>query len=269
MSTELRTLFPGLVIWHKDKEVPYYQENSVRMLESIPDKLRGEDLPKGVTLALDVDGRVSADQVAMATHWRTPLRYGFHDPKGLIAQDANVDALDADQLRRLRAGGELAYRMPTLDRMLKASGKTGVAIAYDVKPDKAFTRPEVWEGIRDDVANRNAYLVAMTEQRYGGTGPSRDAWERGAWARLAAAHKVGVPTLLLHRARVDWNWWGPVLDGIKAHPAGASVLVRPKDVARLGLGPSTATQYGSGAQDANIRGTVRRVHAWQVERDRG
>lgn len=245
--------FPGLLIWHKAEGTPYHVENSYRGLEHVA-QLRGDWWPAdGVLLAPDIDLLPSKGGTAMATHWRRPLINGFRDPRGELDRLVRTDQLTVRELQRLEAPmpGVKPFKIQTLHGMMARAVKLGLGICGEAKDAPASESLEYWQRIKHDADRTGCHFVAMTEQARGASG--------AAWRRLDAAHRAGVPTLLLHRADVDWHKWAPILDGIKGYEG--HINRRPASVARLGMETKSATRYGSSCGDQNVRSVALRVAA--------
>ncbi|MCW2498120.1 hypothetical protein [Jatrophihabitans sp.] len=226
--------FPGVMIWHKAARAPYYVENSFRGLHHAH-KLGAN--------AIDGDGNLSAEAIALLTHWGKPLEHDFHDPAPMIhrmPRNTPTRRMALPEVGRLRAPG--GFRIRTLGDALGHAAGLGMSIGYEAKDDPRFEDVEVWERIRLSADVAHAHVFGMTLQHLGG--------ERHAAARCRAMRAAGVPALLLNRGPVNWSIWGDALDGYKgstAHYRG-----HPAHVVRLGLGAGDATRYGASCHDGNV-----------------
>ncbi len=156
--------------------------------------------------AIDLDVNITKDGVAVNTHWGDVLkRGGFHDPLHKIPKNAKISQLTAKEVLRLRSKD--GYRIHTMKYMLRKAGKLHVRVEYEAKGSKPFEYGK--GGLKTFVDTKKIAAAAHTQifMKTISTTP-------GALARLKAAHRAGMTTVLLPRGPVPKSW-RPYIDYVR------------------------------------------------------
>jgi LysM repeat protein len=156
--------------------------------------------------AIDLDVNITKDGVPVNTHWADVLkRGGFFDPKGKIPKNARVSELTAKEVFRLRSKD--GHRIHSMKYMLRRAAKLGVRVEYEAKGSKPFEYGK--GGLKHFVDAKKISSAAGTRvfMKTISTTP-------GAMARLKAAHRAGLTTVLLPRGPVPKSW-RPYIDYVR------------------------------------------------------
>jgi hypothetical protein len=131
-------------------------------------------------------------RVPVATQWPSVDRERFEDPLGLVSPDAASAELTLPEVRRLRSGDPVPYRISTMVEMVRAAARVGLkGIEWEVKGGPAFERPSTYSRVLDATNTVGIAINVKTLAYIGG----RDA----ALRRLRAAKRAGAVTMLLRR----------------------------------------------------------------------
>lgn len=156
--------------------------------------------------AIDLDVNITKDGVPVNTHWGDVFkRGGFYDPKHQLPKNARISDLTAKQVFRLRSKD--GYRIHSMKYMLRKAAKLGVRVEYEAKGSKPFEYGKgglatfVETKKIADAAHTNMFVKTIS------TTP-------GAMARLKAAHRAGLTTVLLPRGPVPKSW-RPYIDYVR------------------------------------------------------
>jgi LysM repeat protein len=156
--------------------------------------------------AIDLDVNITKDGVPVNTHWGDVLkRGGFHDPLHKIPKNAKISQLTAKEVLRLRSKD--GYRIHTMKYMMRKAGKLHVRVEYEAKGSKPFEYGK--GGLKTFVDTKKIAAAAHTQifMKTISTTP-------GALARLKAAHRAGMTTVLLPRGHVPKSW-RPYIDYVR------------------------------------------------------
>lgn len=174
----------------------YRFENSVQGLQSAAKHQH----------AIDLDVNITRDGVPVNTHWGDVFkRGGFYDPLHKIPKSARISDLTAKEVFRLRSKD--GYRIHSMKFMLRKAAKLGVRVEYEAKGSKPFEYGK--GGLKTFVDTRKISDAAHTKifMKTISTTP-------GAMARLKAAHRAGLTTVLLPRGPVPKSW-RPYIDYVR------------------------------------------------------
>lgn len=176
---------PPRDVFHEDR--PYRLQNS----------MRGLRLAARTATWIDIDSNYCWDaarrhRVPVATHWPYVDRERFNDPLGLVSPDAAFADLTLPEVRRLRSGDPVPYRISTMVEMVRAAARVGLkGIEWEVKGGPAFERPSTYSRVLEAANNVGIAINVKTLAHIGG----RDA----ALRRLRAAKRAGAVTMLIRR----------------------------------------------------------------------
>ena len=184
-SLRAERIAPPREVFHEDR--PYRLQNS----------MRGLRLAARTATWIDIDSNYCWDaarrhRVPIATHWPYVYRERFNDPLGLISPDAAFADLTLPEVRRLRSGDPVPYRISTMVEMVRMAARVGLTgIEWEVKGGAAFERPGTYSRVLDAANEVGIAINVKTLAHIGG----RDA----ALRRLRAAKRAGAVTMLLGR----------------------------------------------------------------------
>lgn len=154
-------------------------------------------------------------------HWSEWWKHGYEPKPGTRVPRRKVERLRLRQVRNLRSvHGH--HEVMTDTHALIACHHHGEIPCVEMKP--SIWPAHVLEHLRSLSDHLGTPVLVMTIQRYGKTARAQRRWEAKAYQRMADAHQVGLPTMLLYRGDVDWQKWSPVLTAVKGHRAHGTVV---------------------------------------------
>lgn len=184
-SVRAEDVDPSREVFHENR--PYRLQNS----------LRGLRLAARTTDWIDIDSTYCWDaarrhRVPIAAHWPRLDRERFADPRGRVSPDAVFADLTLPEVRRLRSGDPVPYRVSTMEEMVRAAAGLGLTgIEWEVKGGRAFERPGTYLRVLDVADEVGIEVNVKTLAHIGG--------RAAALRRLHAAKRAGAVTMLLGR----------------------------------------------------------------------
>jgi hypothetical protein len=165
---------------------------------------------------IDLDLNVSMDKTAWGSHNRNPTRGdAWYDPKGIINDTSSIPRLLDSQVQRLRVDFEGRVRGIKTARQLAVICRDAkprrLIPCFEVKASGQFLSARWWEEYFLDSMPTNATPIIMSLP----TGANNFGIRK-----LAAAHSVGLPTMLLWRedCRPFMKGWENHVDLVKSRP---------------------------------------------------
>jgi hypothetical protein len=195
-------------VYHKPSDQPYaYGTNKT----AIDDASASKNDYEGI----DLDLNVSGDRTPWGTHNTHPTRGdAWYDPKGKITDDDSITTLPDTEVSRLRVD----YKGKT--RLIKTARQMAIFCrdatprilipCFEVKSSGKFLSEAWWEEFKKDVPADSTPIIMSLP-----TGANNFGIRK-----LAAAHEVGLPTMLLWRddCRPYMKGWKNHVDLVKSRP---------------------------------------------------
>lgn len=156
--------------------------------------------------AIDLDVNITKDGIPVNTHWSDVLkRGGFYDPLHKIPKNARISQLTAKEVFRLRSKD--GHRIHSMKYMLRKAASLGVRVEYEAKGSKPF---EYGKGGLKHFTDAKKISAAA----HGSMFMKTISTTPGAMARLKAAHRAGLKTVILPRGPVPKSW-RPYIDYVR------------------------------------------------------
>ena len=195
-------------VYHKSKEASYASGCNY-------ETIRVASASKSDYEGIDLDINVSADKTPWGCHWGRPTRSDdWYDPKGKITDANALGTLHDSDINRLvvnyrgaKRPIRTAYELSKFCRDIKPRK---LIPCFEAKSSKYFLSEAWWEEFRKRCAPGSTPIVMALP-----TGANNYGIRK-----LAAAHAVGLPTMLLWRSdqRPYMNGWENHVDLVKSRP---------------------------------------------------
>lgn len=218
------------IVYHGPIGEPYYVTDSAfGIARAARHRAKGIDLNVR-TCRANKWSVVTRKRRIVVVHWSHWWEHGFVAKPGAHVPRRPIEQLTLEQVRNL-ISVDGKHEILTAEQAALRCKIHGVIPFFEMKPS-------IWNrmalvALRAFCNARHIKFAVMTIQSYGHTERAKDRWERKAYKRMALAHDIGIPTMLLYRRPLDWTLWGWVLTAIKGHAAHGDVVDLTQLIRRL------------------------------------